>query len=92
MEFAERLDGLMVGAADADFVAGDALDFVREGELMPDIQGSGEGVVLETRDAEQTPPMMGDQLDLLRLGFGSRIPFVAEAGEEVIEIGDGSGG
>ena len=60
VEFTERLDGLVVGPADADFVAGDSLDFVGESELVADFEGAREGVVFEARDAEQAPPMMGE--------------------------------
>ena len=69
LEFAERLDRLMVGPANADFVAGDSFDFVRESELMADIERAREGVVFQAGDAEQTPPAMGEQLDLLGFGF-----------------------
>ena len=92
LEFTERLDCLVVGAADADFVAGDSLDFVGEGELVADFEGAREGVVFEACDAEETPPVKGKQVDLLRLGFGVRMPFVNEVGEEVVEIGGGFGG
>ena len=92
LELAERLDGLVVGAADADFVAGDPLDFVGEGELVADFERAHEGVVFEARDAEEAPPVKGKQVDLLRLGFGFRMPFVSEVGEEVVEIGGGFGG
>ena len=92
MEFAERFDRLVVGAANADFVAGDPLDFVGESELVADLERAREGVVFEARDAEEPPPMMGKQLDLLRLGFRLRVPLVAEAGDEAVEIGGGFGG
>ena len=74
LEPAERLDCLVVGAADADFVAGDSLDFVGEGELVADFERAREGVVFEACDTEETPPVKGKQVDLLRLGFGFRMP------------------
>ena len=60
LEFAERFDRLVVGAANADFVAGDPLDFVGESELVADLERAREGVVFEAGDAEQAPPMMGE--------------------------------
>ena len=60
LEFTERLDCLVVGAADADFVAGDPLDLVGQGELVADGERAGEGVVFQASDAEQAPPMMGE--------------------------------
>ena len=85
LEFAERLDRLVVGPADADFVAGDFFDLVRESELVVDFEWAREGVVFESGDAEETPPVMGEQLDLLRLGFRLGVPLVAEVGEELVE-------
>ena len=82
----------MVGAADADFVAGDPLDFIGEGELAADFERAREGIALEPRDAEDAPPMMRDHLDLLGLGFGLRVPFGLEAGGEMVESGGGFGG
>ena len=92
LEFAERLERLVVSPADADFIAGDPLDFIRENELVANFERAGEGVVFEARDAEEPPPVMGKQLDLLRLGFRLRVPLVAEVGDEMVEIGDGLGG
>ena len=68
LEFAECPDRLIVGATDAGFIAGDPLDFVGEGELVADFEGAREGVVFQTRDAEEPPPVMGERLDLLRFG------------------------
>ena len=60
LEFTERLDRLVVGAADADLVAGDPLDLVGQGELVADGERAREGVVFQACDAEQAPPMMGE--------------------------------
>ena len=92
LELAEGLDGLVIGAADAEFVARDPFDFIGECELAADFERAGEGIALQPSDAKEPPPMMRDHLDLLRLGFGLRVPFFVEAGQEVIEIGGGFGG
>ena len=60
LEFTKRLDRLVVGAADADLVAGDPLDLVGQGELVADGERAREGVVFQASDAEQAPPMMGE--------------------------------
>ena len=92
MKLAERLDGLVVGAADAGFVAGDSVDFVGEGELVADLERAREGVILEASDAEEAPPVMSEELDLLRFGFGLRAPLVLQVREELVEGGGGFGG
>jgi hypothetical protein len=89
---AECLDGLVISPADADFIAGDALDVVRVGKALASFEGAGEGVVFEARDAEEPPPVVADEFYLLVLGLGLRVPFLAEAGEEVVEVFDGFGG
>ena len=92
LESAERLDRLVVGTADADFVAGNPLDFIRKDQLAADFERAREGVLFQARDAEEPPPMVGKQLDLLRLGFGLRVPLITEVNNEVVEIGGGFGG
>ena len=92
LEFAERLDRLVIGAADADLVPGDPLDFIGEDELAADFERTSEGTRFQARAAEEPPPMMSDQLDLLRLGLRLRVPFAAKVGEEVVETGGGFGG
>ena len=81
LQSAEGLDGLVVGAADVDFVARDSFHFAGKGETVANLERHREGIVFEAGDAAETPPLMGDQLHLLKLGFGLRGPLLTKAGD-----------
>jgi hypothetical protein len=51
---------------------------------LADLELPGESVGFEARDAEETPPVMGDEVHLLRLGL--RAPFFGQGGEELVGI------
>ena len=81
-----------MGGSDRNWLRIAIWAFTLRHELAADFEWALEGAVFEAHDAEETPPVKGKQVDLLRLGFGFRMPFVNEVGEEVVEIGGGFGG